>query len=241
MRIPASHTPTNQPFVSIVAPTYNEAGIAVKSLSTLTHLVDKHIPNSEIIVLDDGSTDGNLSQLQSFARGKKHLRIIPQNPNRGTAISFRNLYALAKGEWIISFSLDGEWDPADVIRLYERLSKDDSDMVLGVRTHKHYAPGRLLVSWVYNAIVFLLFGVATKDAGSIKAMRTKLVRNIPIVAKGVFDEAERIIRAARLGYRIAYLPISHLPTKRLQRKIPKPALILQALRDLMRVFLELNH
>lgn len=228
------------PAVSIVAPTYNEAGIAAKILAKLYLLADTHISRFEIVVVDDGSSDSNLSELKAVAKGKGRIRIIPQMPNQGIAVTIRRLYHEAKYEWAILFSLDGEWDPADVIRFYERLCIGDTDMIIGKRREKHYTPGRKLFSWLYNQMVSLLFGVQTYDAGSIKAMHTNIVQKVPIISVGVFDEAERIIRASRMGYRICAIPIHHLQTQKPPRVIPRPVLLTQAIKDLFRVWMSLN-
>lgn len=229
-----------KPTVSIVCPTYNEAGIAAKVLAKLYLLVSRRIPRFEIVVLDDGSGDTNLKELSAYAKGKRKIRVISQTPNQGIAISVRRLYTLVRYEWTIFFSLDAEWDPMDVVRFYERFSMGDCDMVLGVRKEKHYSPGRKFVSWLYNTIVFSLFGVKTSDAGSIKAMNTNIVQKVPIVSIGVFDEAERIVRASRMGYRIASIAVNHLPTRKSARMIPRPALILQAAGDLIRVWFSIH-
>ena len=226
--------------VSVVCPTYNEAGIAAKMLARLYTLTAKHIAHSEIVVIDDGSTDGNLAQLKAFTKGKTRIRIIPQTPNQGIAVTLRRLYTEARNEWIIVFSLDGEWDPTDVIRFYERLSAGDTDMVIGERREKQYTAGRKLFSWLYNKMVSIFFGVKTYDAGSLKAMHTNIVHKVPIISIGVFDEAERIIRASRMGYRICVIPINHLPTKKPPRVIPRPVLVRGAILDMFRVWISLN-
>ena len=82
----------------------------------------------------------------------------------------------------------------------------------------------------------MLLGVPTYDAGSIKALKRELLEKIPIVSTGVFDEAERIIRATKMGYVIGSIPIRHLPTRKKKRAIPRTDLMLEALKDFYHVY-----
>ncbi len=222
--------------VSIVTPAYNDVTTLVPVIRQLQKLLGRSGRTYEIVIVDDESHDGTVELLKKYSRNRKNLRVFYHKDNLGIAETYRELYQRARYQIIVLFSLDGEWEPVDVLRLIEKLERDTLDMVVGWRQKKAYRCGRKLVSMVYNYVTRLLFGVSTYDAGSIKAMRKELLDTIPIVSVGVFDEAERIIRASRAGYRIGFLPVSHNSVSHKRLFSPKFRLIGQAVVDMVRVW-----
>lgn len=221
--------------VSVVTPSYNDAQTLLPVLRKLENLLKRSKRDYEIVVIDDESHDSAVERLKHYARNHPCLRVFYHKKNQGIAKTYRELYRRARYPIIVLFSLDGEWDPTDVLRLTKKLEDEKLDIVIGWRRIKAYRWGRKVVSTLYNHFVRLLFGVPSFDAGSIKAMQKK-VTEIPIMSVGVFDEAERIIRAHRMGYRIGVLPVSHKSSSTKRRFIPRLGLITQAVIDMMRVW-----
>ena len=201
----------------------------------LTKLLSRQVKDWELFLIDDGSTDGSREWITRYIKGKGHIRVVFHKKNEGIAKTYRQLYREAKGDIVVLFSLDGEWDPHDVIRLIDAVKEEHEDMVIGVRRHKKYTVWRAVVSSIYNTSTRVVFGIDTRDAGSIKAMRRTLVLNIPIVSRGVFDEAERIIRAKRQGYRIGFIDVAHTKSVKMKRGI-HPFHVFEACVDMLRVF-----
>ena len=204
-------------------------------IEELTKLLSRQVNNWELFLIDDGSTDGSREWITRYIKGKGHIRVVFHKKNEGIAKTYRQLYREAKGDIVVLFSLDGEWDPHDVIRLIDAVKEEHEDMVIGVRRHKKYTVWRAVVSSIYNTSTRVVFGIDTRDAGSIKAMRRTLVLNIPIVSRGVFDEAERIIRAKRQGYRIGFIDVAHTKSIKMKRGI-HPFHVFEACVDMLRVF-----
>lgn len=225
--------------VSVVFPSYNDARTLLAVVKELTIILDRSGRAYEIVIIDDESHDGTIQILKQLTKTYPRIRVFYHKKNQGIARVYRELYRRARNPIVVLFSVDGEWDPADVRRLIHKLEEDDLDMVIGWRKHKAYRLGRKVVSTVYNYLVRLLFGVPSYDAGSIKAMRKK-VTEVSIISHGVFDEAERIIRAERLGYRIGVLPIRHKQVGHKRRFLPRPILIGQAIIDTFRVWWSLR-
>lgn len=227
--------------ISILCPTFNESGIAVHTLRQLYELCLTHVSDFEIIIIDDASSDDNYRQIADFAKDKKQIIVKRHTRNRGTASTMNELYQLARGEFVIIFSLDGEWECRDVIRMVEQIREHPNlDVLVGQRKHKQYTVGRKIVSFLFNFLPRLVFGVHTYDAGGIKLLRQSLVEQLPVVSSGVFNEAERIIRAAKLGCQIDTIAISHLPSRKKIKPIPDIKLILEAVVDIVRVWLSLH-
>jgi glycosyltransferase involved in cell wall biosynthesis len=223
------------PSVSLVTPIYNDMRSMPTVLPQLVRLMKKSYPTGEIVLIDDMSSDSSRQWIAAYVKGKKYIRLILHGENYGIAKTYQELYKRAQGDVIVLFSLDGEWDAQDAVRLADTLIKQKLDMVIGVRKQKQYTLWRAFISSAYNILTKVLFGVQTQDAGSIKAMRKKLVNDIPILSRGVFDEAERIIKASKKGYRIGFISVSHSAAKKARRGI-KLTHVTEAVVDMVRVF-----
>jgi glycosyltransferase involved in cell wall biosynthesis len=209
-------------------------------LPPLMSLLKRSFRKNECVLIDDASTDTSNKLVRFFTKKQPRLRLITHTKNLGIAHTYRELYKRAKGDIVVLFSLDGGWDPRDAIRLAVALEDGKYDMMIGVRSHKQYTLWRKIISRIYNDVTLFCFGVKTSDAGSIKAIRKQVLENIPIISKGVFDEAERIIKAKKRGYRIGYLPVSHLRGSTKQHGIRMSHVVVAAL-DVFRVFLREFH
>lgn len=220
--------------ISIVSPIYNDTRTLKHVLTTVHTLLSKRTSSYEIICIDDASTDDSVHIAKVCAQHMRHLKIYSHDMNQGIAKTYRELYTRASGKLVVLFSMDGEWNPNDVLRLLDEQKKTGCDIVIGCRTQKQYTPWRGFVSYVYNYLMNHLFGVQTRDAGSIKVFR-KNVLSLPIISNGVFDEAERLLRAFRAGYTIGYLPIDHYKKIKRKRGI-RMSHVIEAILDMVRVY-----
>lgn len=224
--------------VSVVVPSFNDSAISRKRLRELDSVVRSFARTYEIIVCDDGSSDNNWKELHAAARNNHQIKLFRHSQNMGIAATIRELYSKAQNPFIVLFSLDLEWEIQDVRRLLSALVS--YDIVVGQRLHKAYPLHRQLISFFHNLLNRLLFGINTYDAQSIKAFRRDLLDTIPIISQSVFYEAERIIRAKRMGYRISAIPISHNTSEKLNRSGFRYKLIHAALEDTITLWLHLT-
>ncbi len=225
------------PEISVVSPVYNDGPAVADRLHTLDILLKKLHRTYEIICIDDASSDESGNVAVSCMKRMRHLRVYTHTENKGIAKTYRELYKKATGDLIVLYSLDGEWDPKDVIRLITAQKMSGLDIVIGKRKHKQYTRWRAFVSSTYNALTNRLFGVVTVDAGSIKIFRRK-VADTPIISFGVFDEAERIIKATRKGFTLGHIAISHNRTVKKKRGI-RIVHVIEAIIDMSRVYIEM--
>jgi glycosyltransferase involved in cell wall biosynthesis len=196
------------PDVSIVMPVYNEEQALPMVLKEAADALCDAPYSFEILVVDDASTDASPAILKDFQRDNPELRIhvLRHESNRGIMASFNTLFAAAAGNYVFINGSDGQCATADCVRMMEL--RDQFDIVVGKRQGKKYTAWRALISWGFNALPRLLFGVQTHDAGSVKLYRREVLE-IGLLSSGPFREAERLIRAQRRGFRIGMLPIEH--------------------------------
>ena len=189
------------PSLSIVIPAYNEAASIAATIAdafAVGKLVTEHL---EVVVCNDGSRDDTAAIVRTT-----DARMIDRSENRGIEATMRELYANAHHDWIFLMSADRQWPMTTLLPMAEAVERG-ADFVVGARANKRsvYTPYRRIVSWGYERLVRAL-GAPTGDPGSIKLARRELL-DVPVVARGVFAEGERIIRAARSGAKVVEVPV----------------------------------
>jgi glycosyltransferase involved in cell wall biosynthesis len=202
-------TSEGRPVLSLCFPAYNEEAAVEGVLRDAHEVATRTSLPFEIVVVDDGSSDGTLPILRRLEGELPGLRVAANERNRGIWYTFERLYREARGEWIFLNSTDGECPSSILLDLVGEM--ESADIVVASRRDKHYGLGRRVISWTFNAAPRYLFGVQTYDAGALKLMRTDVVRTISVISRSPFSEAERLIRAARLGRRIVNHPMDSRP------------------------------
>ena len=199
--------------LSVVLPAYNEQ-------STIEEVVLEHhrvlgslgsrFSDWEIVCLDDASSDATPAILKKLAASVPKLRVLTHSSNQGIYASFHDLFASARGTHIYLTASDGQWPAANLVTMLAALEAG-ADLVVGVRLNRSeiYSASRRAISFLFNLLPRIFFGVKTSDAGSIK-LGVRDVFRFDLISRSPFVEAERIIHARRRGFRVAFVPIEFL-------------------------------
>jgi glycosyltransferase involved in cell wall biosynthesis len=196
------------PLISILVPAYNEAATIVEVLER----VEEKVPfRTEVIVVDDGSTDGTAA-LAEAVPGTIVLR-LPVNRGKGAAV--RAGIARSTGDIVLIQDADLEYDPVDIPRLVEPLTRGVADVVFGSRL-RGGEPQRAHLFWHYagNKFLSLLTGVLYNTTLSdmevgYKAFRGELIRSIQLVSDDFAIEPEMTAKLLRRKVRVYEVPISY--------------------------------
>ena len=200
------------PSISLVIAAYNEATTLRPVFDRCLTVLQECSEDYEIIILDDASTDETGEIAENIREGHPEVvHVRSHATNRGIAVTFEELYDAATKEYIFDVPADGEYPPEVLPQILPLLDK--YSIVVCNRTFKKYTAYRRLVSHLYRVLPRVLFGVELYDPGSTKCRSKAIVEEITITSKGVFAEAERLIRAARRGHRIGKVDIT--PARRL--------------------------
>ncbi|MBI5882676.1 MAG: glycosyltransferase family 2 protein [Elusimicrobia bacterium] len=204
--------------VSIVIPCFNEAG-SIAAVVEGARKADLGRLEREIIVVDDGSTDGTSAELAKIPGIA--LRRHPSNRGKGAAL--KTGFAAASGEIVLIQDADLEYDPSDYAAVVAPIVEGRADAVLGSR-FVHERPNFFLgkrrspffTHYIGNlTIIFLtntLYGRhATDYEGAYKAFRREVVAPIPIEADGFEFDNELVCKLFRMGRRVVEVPISYRP------------------------------
>ena len=231
--------PSVLPSLSIVIPAFNEAASIEASVRDALAVGDQHAAALEVIVCDDASRDATAGILDAIAAREPRLVVLHRPHNRGIEASMRTLYAHARHAWVFLNSADRQW-PMTALAAMAPAAEAGADFVIGVRANKReiYTPYRRLLSWSYERLVRAL-GAPGGDPGSIKLARRELLHRA-VVARGVFAEGERIIRAARGGSRVVEVPVEFHRRAAGQASGARRDVVLRALTDVGRVAASLH-
>jgi glycosyltransferase involved in cell wall biosynthesis len=197
--------------VSIVVPAFNEAPTIEQILQQVT---DEDLGGPyEVIVVDDGSTDGT-ADLADRA-GIEGVRVIRQPVNRGKGAAVRTGIAQTRGDIVVIQDADLEYDPADLPRLLDPLRRGVADVVYGTRL-RGGEPQRAHLFWHYAGNRFLslltnvLFNTTISDMEvGYKAFRGDLIRSIELRSDDFAFEAEVTAKILRRKVRLYEVPISY--------------------------------
>jgi len=194
--------------LSIIIPAFNEAAF----LPEVIRRVDETPYEKEIIIIDDGSTDGTREFLKGLSQDK--ARVIFHEKNMGKGAALKSGISLATGDIIIVQDADLEYDPKDYPTLLGPILDGKADVVYGSRFLG--GPHRVLLFWhsVGNALITLLSNIFTDlnltdmETG-YKAFSKKVLETITIESNRFGVEPEITAKVAKKGFRIYEVPISY--------------------------------
>lgn len=187
--------------LSIVLPARNEA----PALRSFLVQIRARMPQAELIVVDDGSTDDTAAVAEAAG-----ARVVRHPYGMGNGAAIKRGARAAKGEVIVFLDADGQHDPADIPRLLAKLD-EGYDMVVGARSHASQASvGRRLANGLYNRLASYMTGHRIADLTSgFRAVRTRKFREFLYLLPNGFSYPTTITMAFfRSGYPVAYVPIT---------------------------------
>ena len=199
-----------QPQLSVIIPVYNER-YTVRELVRRVVAVDV---SKEILMVDDGSTDGTADIVKSIAARYPEVRVFQQPRNQGKGAAIRRGIEEATGEFLIIQDADLEYDPSEYPLLLKPLLSGEADVVYGSRFVAGSRRVHLFWHAVANKGLTLLANVLTNlnltDMETCyKAFRTDLIKRIPLRSDRFGFEPEMTMKVAKLGCRIFEVPISY--------------------------------
>lgn len=191
-------------------PVYNEAATVERAVAGV---LDAQLPvEHELIIVDDGSTDGTSEILDRYELGDR-ARVLRHSENRGKGAAVRTALAEARGEYATIFDADLEYSPDDLALLLPPLVDGASNAVFGVRSFGGYTSHSFLYVLGNRAVTLaanVLFNVYIRDLMTChKAIRTELFRSLPLREPGFAIEAEIAARLIQCGERIFELPVHY--------------------------------
>ena len=196
--------------LSIVVPARNEADCIDPLVKEIERVILPTV-SAELIVVDDGSTDGTAERLLAAAGGRPWLRVLRFDTGRGQSAALAAGIAAARGQYLAMLDADLQNDPADLPHMLRRLKEEGADLVQGDRSAvRRDSWARRFGAALGHGARRLLLGDRVRDTGcSARVMRRDLARRLPLEYRGM----HRFIPTccAQMGARVLEQPVSHRP------------------------------
>jgi glycosyltransferase involved in cell wall biosynthesis len=199
--------------LSVIMPVYNER----ETISEILQRVREVDLPKEIIVVDDGSTDGTKEVLRG-EEGKEETVVVYHDRNQGKGAAIRTALGKVTGEVVIFQDADLEYDPQDYGKLLQPILEGKSRVVYGVRTLRRQDALRRWGNRFLTLVTNLLYGVRLQDMETCYKMVSREVIDQFTIKSNRFDiEPEITAKILKRGYRIYEVPIRYTPRR--ERKL----------------------
>jgi glycosyltransferase involved in cell wall biosynthesis len=199
------------PDLTILMPVYDERATVEEAIR---RALDAELPveSRELVVVDDGSTDGTRELLRERDWGPD-VRVVFHDRNQGKGRAVRTAIEHAEGTWSTILDADLEYDPADIADLLEPLRSGDAEVVFGTRgfaSHSSFSFWYVVGNKVVTMVANVLFDSWLADIMTChKAMRTELWRSLDLSARGFELEGEITAKVLASGRRVYEVPITY--------------------------------
>lgn len=199
--------------ISIVTPVYNEGERIRDCLEKLIKKLNSFDEEWELIIVNDGSTDNSIQEINRVAKANEKIRVISYKINRGRGYALRKGFEAAVGDYIVTTESDFSWGITIIERMLNVLKDNgEYDMVIA-SPHLHdngyinVPKYRVYLSKIGNKLLKLAFGgKITMATGMTRAYKREVVKLLLLECEGKEIHLEILSKALALGYKIIEIP-----------------------------------
>jgi len=222
--------------ISACAPAFNEAGNIERVVRAFDETLRAGGVEHEIVIVDDGSRDGTADLLASLRGEIPALRLVTHATNEGYGKSLRDAFAAATRDYVFYTDGDGQFDLGEMLAFLPLL--DGRNAVVGYRLGRAEGALRKFLSWGYNALVRILFGLRIRDVDcSFKFLPRRELQSVDLHSDKFFIDTELMVKLCRLGVPLQERGVRHLPREH-GRSTVSAAHIFTTLREIAGLFRE---
>lgn len=198
------------PSISLILPAWNEREVILTAIEEADSALRNLASRYEIIVVDDGSTDGTADLVDEVSQTNPSVRCVRHNPNQGYGAALRSGFTAAEMDLVVFTDADCQFDLTELDR-FVLLSKR-YDVVCGYRIDRKDTALRCLYSKVYNQLVRLLLRTGVRDVDcALKMFHRDVVKKLPISGNGFLVNSELLTQAKQQGFSVVEVGVSHRP------------------------------
>mgnify|MGYP006435350003 FL=1 len=196
--------------VSILFPLYKDKKTAKKMILKSVKLLKKMKKKGEIIIVDDGCPENSGHYAKIISKKIKNVKVIFHKKNMGYGAAIKTGLKNCRNEWIFQTDGDAEYDVNDLLKLIKKTKV--SDLVVTYRLKKKYKTSRIIISWIYNVILRILFHTKYKDISTgSRLINKKILKKINLISNSPFLGAELAIKSKYKGFKVSEVGIHTYP------------------------------
>ena len=164
----------------------------------------------EIVIVDDGCPERSGHYAKMISKKIKNVKIIFHKKNMGYGAAIKTGLKNCRNEWIFQTDGDAEYDVNDLLKLIKKAKV--SDLIVTYRLKKKYKTSRIVISWIYNIILRILFHTKFKDISTgSRLINKKILKKINLISNSPFLGAELAIKSKHKGFKVSEVGIHTYP------------------------------
>jgi len=195
--------------ISVFFPCYNDKGTIATLVIEARAVLGKLTDDFEIIVVEDGSTDGSRELLLELEKEIPELRLVLHEKNKGYGVVLRDGFAAATKDMVFYTDGDAQYNVKQLPKLLEKMT-DDIDIVNGYKIKRHDPLHRIIIGYIYQEIMKIAFWLPIKDPDcDFRLIRRRVFDDVKLTSVSGTVCIELVKKIQRGGYKFAEVGVSH--------------------------------
>lgn len=204
---------------------YDEKNISILVPEAIKVLKKLNLDAFEIIIIEDGSPDNTGQVADQLSTKFDEVRTIHHPHNMGYGATLKDGFKNAKYDWIFYTDGDNQFDIHELRKFVALIP--NADIVIGFRNHKQHSVMHKFISFCYNTLIRYLFNLKVKDVNcAFKLFPRTFINQISITSRHGFIDAEILLKANQLDYKITQVKVTHRPRLHGLATASRPSVIL---------------
>lgn len=226
--------------LTIAIPAYNEELTLGPIIQEALDIGKKSAKKFELLLVDDGSTDTTGQIMDKSAKRHTEITVLHHATNLGFTGAIKSCYEKSKYAWVFLAPADGQIYLSDLSLFIEKTK--NADVIIGYRKTRPEALLRKLNSYIFHTLYRSLFGITLKEISTAILWKKTILDKITITAnpRSAMAQAEALYKAKLLGATFAQVPVPYYARKAGIAHGTDPAMIMQTLKEMVRLFWELK-
>lgn len=219
--------------VSFFCPAYHDENNLPKLIPRVFEFLGEISDKFEIIIIEDGSPDKTGEIADRFALAFPNISVIHHPKNLGYGATLKDGFSRAQYEYVMYTDGDNQYDVREFGPYLYLL--ENADILSGYAVKKAVTPARKFQSAVFNLLVNVLFWVNFRDVNcSMKIYKRNVLDKFNPKSNSAFLDAEMLIKAKKLGYKVAQFPVIHYERQNGTASGSKPRVVADTIKDMLR-------
>ena len=225
--------------VSAFFPCYNDEATIGRMVETAARSLDNVGADAEIIVVNDGSSDGSESVLKKLTETEPRLRVVTHEHNRGYGGALLSGFGSATKQWVFYTDGDGQFDPAELELLIAKAG-DGVDVVQGYKLNRADNLARRAIGRIYHRFVSFMFGLHVRDTDcDFRLVRRSMLERVRLEKTTGVICVELVRSLQDAGARFVEVGVHHYPRTHGRSQFFKPSSVIRTLWDLAKLWVQL--